>query len=52
MITLYDPKIGYPIILEKMPKDRYGFIMWRFEIREIFDIHETKNGIQIELFSE
>lgn len=53
MITLYDPRIGYPIELFNINIFEIfvnSFIFFNFEVREILDVHETKTGIQIELF--
>lgn len=51
-VTLCDPRYcgGHPTMLDYTPRTDTGFMMWRGELREIREVHQTRNGIQIELY--
>ncbi len=48
---IYDPRNGYINSLGYKPQTELGFLFWRGELREIYDVHETTRGFQIELYS-
>jgi len=56
IVVVYDPS-GYSKLnlLDFYPDldhiERVGFMMYKGSIREVNDIHRTKSGVQIELFS-
>lgn len=51
MITICDPWWNQPTLVDKEPVivDE-NFIWWNGTLREIKDIHSTKQGTQIELY--
>lgn len=49
-IYIYDPRYYRIYQLDYQPNLKDPFIFWAGELREIRDIHFTKNGIQIELY--
>lgn len=48
-IFVYDPRFGLPHRIKCMP-DNTGYMWWNGELREINEIHYTRNGVQIELY--
>lgn len=53
MYFICDPRYnwGYPQRYDGTPQIREdGLIWWKQELREIYEIHKTHNGTQIELF--
>lgn len=49
-LTVWDPRLGYPIKIDYDPIIREGFMYWCGERREVCEIHRTAKGRQIELF--
>lgn len=50
---ILDPRIGYPVDYGG-PVSQFrlyqGFVPFRGEMREVRDVHQTKNGVQVELY--
>jgi hypothetical protein len=54
LYTLVDSRYSnHPTTLDFIPNinniEYCGFMMWQGQLREVVEIHKTKNGIQIEL---